>query len=57
MENLINDDFDSSSFNEFDSEADNKSENEPENKSNMNLKRKNLRLINFLMNLMIKNVF
>ena len=57
MENLINDDFDSSSSNEFDSEADNKSENEPENKSNMNLKRKNLRLINFLMNLMIKNVF
>ena len=57
MENLMNDDFDSSSSNEFDSEPDNESENEPENKSNMNLKRKNLRLINFLMDLMIKNVF
>ena len=57
MENLMNDDFDSSSSNEFDSEPDNESENEPENKSNMNLKRKNLRLTNFLMNLMIKNVF
>ena len=55
MKNLMNDDFDSSSSDQSDSDPDNESEKisdyEPEKPS------KNLRVINLLMDLMIKNVF
>ena len=56
MENLINDDLDSSSSNESNNESDQKSENESDMNLIMNLR--NLRVINLLiMNLKIKTLF
>ena len=56
MENLINDDLDSSSSNESNNESDQKSENESD--MNLILNLRNLRVINLLiMNLKIKTLF
>ena len=59
MKNLMNDDCDSSSSDQSDSEPDNESENESEKISDYEPEKpsKNLRVINLLMDLMIKNVF